>query len=150
MHLKAYTTANCFYCDQLKLLLERIDPQDQEITVDLIKIIMILVKSIFNTNIQTLIGFPYIVVDDEHIGGLVETAKLLLRKGFCFCQEKMSEIKINKGMVFHAWEAKRRKIIKNRNLPKSFLNKTNTNPPKKKKSTSTLKSGGKRHKLVRS
>ena len=47
MHLKAYTTANCFYCDQLKLLLERIDPQDQEIKVELVKI----------GNIQTLLVF---------------------------------------------------------------------------------------------
>jgi len=88
MHLKAYTTENCFYCDQLKLLLERIDPQDQEITVDLIKIGKDISKEYFQYQYPDAIGFPYVIVDDEHIGGLVETAKLLLRKGFVSSKKK--------------------------------------------------------------
>ena len=77
MHLKAYTTANCFYCDQLKLLLERIDPQDQEIKVELIKIGKDISKEYFQHENPNAVGFPYVIVDGEPIGGLVETAKLL-------------------------------------------------------------------------
>ena len=88
MHLKAYTTAHCFYCEQLKLLVERIDPQDQEIQVDLIKIGKDISKEYFEYQYPDAVGFPYVIVDDEHIGGLVDTAKLLLRKGFVSTNKK--------------------------------------------------------------
>ena len=91
MHLKAYTTENCFYCKQLKellLRLERIDPQDQEIKVDLIKIGKDISKEYFEYQYPDAVGFPYVIVDDEHIGGLVDTAKLLLRKGFVSTKKK--------------------------------------------------------------
>lgn len=82
MHLKAYTTVKCFYCDQLKELLKRIDPETKDIKVDLIQVGKDVSKEFFTYEHPDAIGFPYVEIDGEHIGGLVETAQILLRKGF--------------------------------------------------------------------
>ena len=62
--------------------------EDQEIKVELIKIGKDISKEYFQYQYPDAIGFPYVIVDDEHIGGLVETAKLLLRKGFVSTKKK--------------------------------------------------------------
>lgn len=88
MHLKAYTTANCFYCEQLKELLKRVEPKEEEVKVDFIAVGKDISKEYFQYQFPDAIGYPYVVVDDEYIGGLVETAKLLLRKGFVSSNKK--------------------------------------------------------------
>ena len=91
MHLKAYTTENCFYCKQLKELLLRVDQELVEqklIQMDYITVGKDISKEYFQYQYPDAIGFPYVIVDDEHIGGLVETAKLLLRKGFVSVKKK--------------------------------------------------------------
>ena len=39
-------------------------------------------KEYFKHEYPDAVGYPYVIVDGEPIGGLVETAKLLLKKGF--------------------------------------------------------------------
>ena len=61
----------------------------------------------------------------------------------------MSEIKINKGIELMLRRAKKKEDNKQKKPTKGFSIKQ-TLTLLKEKSTSTLKSGGKRHKLVRS
>ena len=82
MHLKAFTTTNCFYCDQLKELLKRIDPGDEEVKVDVVGVGKDISREYFKHEYPDAVGYPYVIVDGEPVGGLVETAKLLLQKGF--------------------------------------------------------------------
>ena len=91
MHLKAYTTVNCFYCKQLKELFLRVDQELIEqklIQIDYITVGKDISKEYFQHENPDAIGFPYVIVDGEPIGGLVETAKLLLRKGFVSTKKK--------------------------------------------------------------
>jgi len=76
MKIKIYTSPGCFYCTQLKELLRRADlDYEQQIIEGAI------LMEQFKIDFPKVRGFPYVIIDDEGIGGLIETAKLLVQKG---------------------------------------------------------------------
>ena len=76
MEIIAYTTTGCFYCDQLKELFRRADVKYQMVIIDSEDD-----REQFRKDFPRACGYPYVLVDGQHVGGLVETAKLLLEKG---------------------------------------------------------------------
>lgn len=74
MKIKVYSTPSCFYCKQLKELFERANITDYEEQVctsgDEVR-----------ADYPDANSFPYVIIDGEEIGGLVQTAKLFLEKG---------------------------------------------------------------------
>jgi len=74
MEIKIYSSPGCYYCTQLKELLKRANITDyeeqvcssgEEVRVDYP-----------NAN-----SFPYVIIDGKEVGGLVQTAQVLLEKG---------------------------------------------------------------------
>ena len=76
MDILIYTTSGCFYCDQAKKLCERanVDYQTIEVGVDM-------TREDFTKLYPHVIGSPFVIIDGNEIGGLVETAKLFLKEG---------------------------------------------------------------------
>ena len=76
MEIIAYTTPGCFYCDQLKELFRRADVKYQMVLIETEQ-----EREQFRKDFPRAGGYPYVLVDGKHVGGLVETAKLFLEKG---------------------------------------------------------------------
>jgi len=76
MKFKAYTTTGCFYCTQLKKLFERANIECEYLLVG-----KDIDKGDFIQKYPMMTGYPFVLVDDEPLGGLVETAKYMLDKG---------------------------------------------------------------------
>lgn len=76
MEILIYTTSGCFYCDQAKKLCERanVDYQTKEIGIDI-------TREDFTKLYPHVNSSPYVIIDGNEIGGLVETAKLFLKEG---------------------------------------------------------------------
>jgi glutaredoxin len=76
MEILIYTTSGCFYCDQAKKLCERanVDYRTQEVGVDI-------PREEFTKLYPHVTGYPYVIIDETEIGGLVETAKFFLKEG---------------------------------------------------------------------
>lgn len=76
MNIKAYTMKGCSSCKILKELFERAEVEYDNV---------LLGKDISNEEFKNLypnvVTFPFVVIDEEEIGGLMETAKLFLEKG---------------------------------------------------------------------
>ena len=76
MIIEAYTLPGCSSCGQLKKLFDRASVEYKEVmlrrdmTVDE-----------FSSYFPGVNSFPFVVIDGEKIGGLVETAKLFVSKG---------------------------------------------------------------------
>ena len=83
MEIKTYTSPGCFYCDQLKELFKRAELESEYITIDSPE-----KTEKFRAEFPAVRGFPFVIIDGEHIGGLVETAKLLLEKGLVSSKKK--------------------------------------------------------------
>jgi len=75
MEIKAYTSPGCFYCDQLKELLKRAKLDANVILINNDN------KEQFRKEYPQVGSFPYVIIDGENIGGLVETAKFLVKRG---------------------------------------------------------------------
>jgi glutaredoxin len=76
MEIKAYTLSNCSSCHILKELFGRADVEYTEVVVrDNITV------EDFKLNYPNVSQFPYVVIDDEPVGGLVEVVKLFVQKG---------------------------------------------------------------------
>ena len=76
MEIIIYTSEGCFYCEQIKELCLRADVEYTSYLVGTdIKQDEFLKKYPFAT------GYPYVIIDGEIVGGLVETARLFLKKG---------------------------------------------------------------------
>jgi glutaredoxin len=73
MKITAHTIDGCFYCDQLKELLKRADLPAEFVLVE--------DKAEFVSRYPNAKGYPWVIIDDEEVGGLVETASLLVKKG---------------------------------------------------------------------
>lgn len=73
MKITVHTIDGCFYCDQLKELLRRADLSAE--------IILVEDKAEFASKYPNAKGYPWVIIDDEEIGGLVDTASLLVKKG---------------------------------------------------------------------
>lgn len=76
MKITAYTTSNCFYCEQLKTLFKRANLEWENIPVNDQEGRAELKKTYPNSK-----GFPHVIIDDVEMGGLVNTVKFLVKKG---------------------------------------------------------------------
>ena len=76
MEILIYTTSGCFYCDQAKKLCERanVDYQTKEVGIDI-------TREDFTKLYPHVNSSPYVIIDGNEIGGLVETAKFFLKEG---------------------------------------------------------------------
>ena len=81
MNIKIYSTPGCFYCVKLKELFERANISDYE-------------EQVCSSGEEVRVdypeanSFPYVIIDGEAVGGLVETAKLLVEKGLVSSNKK--------------------------------------------------------------
>jgi len=75
MEITVYTTPGCFYCDQVKELFRRAELDYEAIIITETE------KENFRKEFPRSGGFPYVIVDGKHVGGLVDTAKFLMEKG---------------------------------------------------------------------
>ena len=78
MDIQIYTNEGCIWCTRTKELFARanvkyteIKWQDLEVD-DQLKL---------KTKYPDVTGFPVVIIDDEFVGGLVDTAKVFLKKG---------------------------------------------------------------------
>lgn len=76
MDIIAYTSPGCFYCDQLKELFARAKVEYKSIVVQTPQ-----QREDFMEQFPDVSGYPYVIIDGEAIGGIVEVAKLFLQKG---------------------------------------------------------------------
>jgi glutaredoxin len=76
MEITAYTLPGCSSCVTLKQLFERakVEYKEQKIRVDIS-------SEQFNQDYPTVTAFPYVVIDGEPIGGLIDVARLFVEKG---------------------------------------------------------------------
>lgn len=84
MEIIAYTSPSCFYCEQLHLLLDRIDNTDEDapsITIEYRLVDDNEKKQEFMEDNPTATGYPHVIIDGKTIGGLVEVAKFLMKHG---------------------------------------------------------------------
>ena len=76
MNIIAYTLTGCVHCSHLKELFKRADVEYVE---------MLLRKDItvdeFSTQYPNINSFPFVVIDDKVIGGLVDVVKLFVKEG---------------------------------------------------------------------
>ena len=78
MNITAYTIEDCFYCEQLYELISRTNMQSN---TNFIKVGSDLSRNQFKEMYPDARGFPHVIIDDESVGGLVETATVFLKKG---------------------------------------------------------------------
>jgi len=83
MKITAYTTSNCFYCDQLKKLFEKAELEWENIPVNGKE-----EKEEMRKKHPYSRGFPHVIIDGDEVGGLVPTAKFLVRKGLVSAETK--------------------------------------------------------------
>jgi glutaredoxin len=76
MKIEAYTLPGCSSCRSLKKLFERADVAYTEYVLH-----RDMKVSEFKEKYSHITVFPFVVIDEDEIGGLVETVKLFLEKG---------------------------------------------------------------------
>ena len=87
MKIKFYTIRGCAHCATMEQLCDRAGLPYQKILVgeeDGCTISMFDFTAAY-TNAK---GFPYVILDDEPVGGLVEAAKVFLDKGLVSTKKK--------------------------------------------------------------
>jgi glutaredoxin 3 len=83
MDIHIYKTNGCGYCIKIIELMNRANVQyksylvGRDLTIDKFKLLYPEAK-----------GFPYVIIDGEPIGGLVETVKLFVEKGLVSSKKK--------------------------------------------------------------
>lgn len=83
MDIIAYTSPGCFYCDQLKELLKRAGLEYELIVNETEQ-----QRMDFATKFPHVAGYPFVIIDGEEVGGLVNVAKLFLQKGLVSSNKK--------------------------------------------------------------
>jgi len=86
MDIKMYAQVGCKFCSNLEELFERADLEYTKIVVG--QQSNQCPMDLFKEKYPEVIGFPFVVIDGEQIGGLVETAKLFLDKGLVSSRKK--------------------------------------------------------------
>ena len=76
MDIKIYTSEGCFYCDQMKELCKRADVPYTSIQIE-----KDITSDEFRKAYPLSNSTPYVIIDGEEIGGLVEAAKYFIKKG---------------------------------------------------------------------
>lgn len=75
MNITAYTLPTCSYCSSLKELFRRAKVEYSEVMVR-----KDITTEEFQEKFPGVNVFPFVVIDDKVIGGLVETIKVFLEK----------------------------------------------------------------------
>ena len=79
MDIKIYTNEGCIWCTRTKELMARASVEYTEVNWSKLSIQeQVEVKQKYGDQIR---AFPVVLIDDEFVGGLVETAKIFLKKG---------------------------------------------------------------------
>ncbi len=79
MDIKLYTTTGCGYCIKMKELFARAKIEDyEEIVVDNNNKKL---RHELLTKYPMAYGYPFVTIDEEPIGSLVEVAKWMLKEG---------------------------------------------------------------------
>ena len=86
MEIKAYTTRGCKYCGHLRELFDRADVNYEEVVVSERETDYNMEG--FKHHFPDVVGFPFVIIDGESVGGLVEVAKLFLEKGLVQAKKK--------------------------------------------------------------
>lgn len=83
MDIQVYTISNCGYCGKVKQLLERAK-------LDYIQTVVgrDITREEFKELYPRITGFPYVLIDGESIGGLIDTVKYLVDKGLVTAKRK--------------------------------------------------------------
>jgi len=76
MNIKIYTKPGCKYCTQVKELMQRAGFEYEEVHVNTNAL-----REEFYSDYPSAKTYPYVIIDGEPVGGLVETAKLFVIKG---------------------------------------------------------------------
>ena len=90
MNITIYTTEGCIWCSRMKELMDRANQTYEEIVYsklsgdDQVK----LLQELTDKGYTDISSFPFAVIDDEFIGGLVPVAKLFLQKGLVSSPQK--------------------------------------------------------------
>ena len=76
MEIKIYTISNCDYCVKIKQVLERAN-------LDYIQTVVgkDITKDEFKELHPSVRGFPFVIINGERVGGLMDTVKYLVEKG---------------------------------------------------------------------
>ena len=83
MEITAYTSKGCFYCDQLKKLLERAELDAEYILLDTDE-----KRNHFHNKYPACQGYPYVIIDGVEYGGIVNVAKFLIKEGLVSAEKK--------------------------------------------------------------
>lgn len=83
MKIEAYTLPGCPSCKHLKELFRRAEVEYQETMVR-----RDITKEDFLAKYPTVEGFPFVVIDDTPVGGLVDTVKLFVKEGLVSSTKK--------------------------------------------------------------
>ena len=86
MDIKFYSKIGCKFCGNLEELFKRADIEYTKIVVGNNN--NQCPQELFEEKYPEARGFPFVVIDGEVIGGLVETAKLFLDKGLVTAPKK--------------------------------------------------------------
>ena len=79
MQITIYTNEGCIWCTRTKELMARANVEYSEVNWSKLSIDEQLeIKQKYGDNVR---AFPVVVIDDEFVGGLIETAKIFLKKG---------------------------------------------------------------------
>jgi glutaredoxin len=82
MLVTIYTKPGCKYCKHAKELFERANVEWEEVVCEGQNL------GRLSRDYPDAVSYPYIIVDGEPVGGLVETAKLFLQKGLVSSKKK--------------------------------------------------------------
>tara|TARA_A200000113_G_scaffold210802_1_gene210959 strand:+ start:247 stop:501 length:255 start_codon:yes stop_codon:yes gene_type:complete len=77
MDILVYTSEGCFYCTQIKKLLQRANLEYKTILVGSLEY----PKAKFKDEFPNCKGFPHTIIDGVEYPGIVDVAKLLVKKG---------------------------------------------------------------------
>jgi glutaredoxin 3 len=83
MEIVTYTLPWCNHCKQLKELFRR-----AEVTYTEVVLHETMTVEEFHNLYPTIDHFPYVVIDNEPVGGLVDTVKLFVDKGLVSSSKK--------------------------------------------------------------
>ena len=72
MNIKIYSSPGCFYCEQMKELCKRAEVEYESEEIE---------SEVLNARYPNAKSYPYVIIDGEEVGGLVEAAKYFIKKG---------------------------------------------------------------------
>ena len=83
MEITAYTLPGCGHCNSLRELFKRADVEYVEI-----KLKRDISVEAFNKSFPSINQFPFVVIDETPVGGLVETVQMFVSEGLVSSKKK--------------------------------------------------------------